>query len=92
MNQSRAMVCFKGRVQGVWFRAYTKQQADQHHVYGWVRNLADGRVEALFEGTEVAVKVVIIACKEGPASARVEETELSWQPATGEFSQFEVLG
>ena len=90
MSQARVIVCFKGRVQGVWFRAYTKQQADRHQVYGWVRNRSDGSVEALFEGTEVAVKTVIDACQEGPPSARVNATELSWQPATGEFSQFDI--
>ncbi len=90
MSQARAMICFKGRVQGVWFRAYTKQQADQHKVCGWVRNRLDGSVEALFEGVESDVKTVIAACQNGPPSARVEETELSWQQATGEFSQFDI--
>lgn len=92
MNRKRATVCFKGRVQGVWFRAYTKQQADLQQVCGWVRNRPDGSVEALFEGTDVAIKAVIAACKEGPPSALVEETELLWQSATGEFSRFDVLG
>ncbi len=90
MSQVRAIICFKGRVQGVWFRAYTKQQADRHKVYGWVRNRPDGSVETLFEGAEVAVKTVIDACKAGPPSARVDATELSWQPATGEFSKFDI--
>ena len=92
MSRKRATVCFKGRVQGVWFRAYTKQQADLQQVCGWVRNRPDGSVEAIFEGTDLAVKTVIVACKAGPPSARVDETNISRQPATGEFNQFDVLG
>ena len=91
MTHKRATVYFKGRVQGVWFRAFTKQQADRHEVCGWVRNRSDGSVEALLEGTAVAVEAVIAACKEGPPSAQVEETELAWRPATGEFNQFNIL-
>lgn len=90
MSLKRAVVCFKGRVQGVWFRAYTKQQADSHQVCGWVRNRPDGSVEALFEGTDDNVKTVIDLCKEGPPSARVDEVELSWQPATGEDNSFVI--
>ena len=90
MSLKRAVVCFKGRVQGVWFRAYTKQQADLHQVCGWVRNRPDGSVEALLEGTDGNVKTVIDLCKEGPSSARVDEVELSWQPATGEYNSFVI--
>ena len=90
VSQKRAKVCFKGHVQGVWFRAFTKQLADRHQVCGWVRNRSDGSVEALFEGEDVAVKAVIAACEEGPPSARVEEIELSWQSVTGEFNNFVI--
>ena len=90
MKQKRATICFKGRVQGVWFRAYTKQLADRHHVCGWVRNCPDGSVEALFEGDVAAVEALIAECKEGPPSARVDEVELSWQTATGEFNSFVI--
>ena len=92
MTQKRATVCFSGRVQGVWFRAYTKQQADRYHVCGWVRNRPDGSVEALFEGVESTVKNLIAICQTGPPSARVEEAQIKWQSATGEFSRFEILG
>lgn len=90
MNLKRATACFKGRVQGVWFRAYTKQQADSQQVCGWVRNLPNGTVEALFEGKSDDVEAVIALCKKGPPSARVDEVELSWQPATGEFRDFAI--
>ena len=91
MSQTRAVVRFKGHVQGVWFRAYTKQQADRHQVCGWVRNRPDGSVEALFEGEESTVRSLIAVCQEGPPSARVEETEIEWQSATDEFSGFDIL-
>ena len=88
--KKRVKVCFKGRVQGVWFRGYAKQQADLYQVCGWVRNRPDGSVEALLEGEESAVKSLFEACQKGPPSARVEETEIKWQPATGEFSSFDI--
>ena len=92
VQQTRATVCFKGRVQGVWFRAFTKQQADRQQVCGWVRNRPEGSVEALFEGEDRTVKAVIAACRKGPPSARVDEIEVSWQLATGEFNKFHILG
>jgi acylphosphatase len=91
MKQKRATVYFKGRVLGVWFRVYTKQQADRQQVSGWVRNRLDGSVEALFEGAESTVKSLISTCQNGPPSARVEEITIEWQAATGEFSSFEIL-
>jgi acylphosphatase len=91
MIQKRAAVCFKGYVQGVWFRAFTKQQADRLQICGWVRNRPDGSVEALFEGIESDIKNLIAICHDGPPAARVEEIITEWQPATGEFSRFDVL-
>ena len=92
MSLKRALVCFKGQVQGVWFRAYTKQQADQLQVFGWVRNRPDGSVEALMEGDDSAVDVLIATCRKGPSAARVDEIEITWQPATGEFNSFNISG
>ncbi|MBE0501380.1 MAG: acylphosphatase, partial [Desulfuromonadales bacterium] len=69
MGQKRATVCFKGHVQGVWFRAFTKQQADRLQICGWVRNLPDGSVEALFEGIESDIKNLITICQDGPPAA-----------------------
>lgn len=91
MIKKRVTAHFKGRVQGVCFRAYTKQQADLHQVCGWVRNRSDGSVEALFEGDESAVQAVISACQSGPPAARVDATTLSWQPGTEELSHFDIL-
>jgi acylphosphatase len=61
-----------GRVQGVWFRESTRRRAEELGVAGWVRNLPDGRVEALFEGPPAAVESALAFVREGPPLARVE--------------------
>lgn len=70
-------VRIRGRVQGVWFRGWTSEQAKSRGLSGWVRNRVDGSVEALFIGPEPMVAAMIAACREGPPSAevtRIEET------------------
>src|SRR5512134_2615913 len=67
----RRRVLVSGRVQGVAFRASTRSQARAGAVAGWVRNLADGRVEAVFEGDAAAVAALVAWCREGPRFARV---------------------
>jgi acylphosphatase len=64
-----------GRVQGVWFRAWTVREAEARRLTGWVRNRADGSVEAVFAGDAAAVGTMIEACREGPPAARVERIE-----------------
>jgi acylphosphatase len=65
-----------GRVQGVFFRAWTQQQARELGVSGWVRNAADGSVEAHVEGDEAAVKTLVQRMWQGPPSAEVENVEV----------------
>ena len=72
-------VRIEGRVQGVSFRAWTQGEARRHQVSGWVRNRADGSVEALIEGTRSALKVMVEALRRGPPAAKVER--LDTQPA-----------
>lgn len=91
MSQVRATVRVTGRVQGVWFRQSTKDTADQHGVTGWVRNNPDQSVEAVFEGSRKKVQAVVDWCKQGPEMARVDEHQVDWQTASGEFNQFLVL-
>ncbi len=86
----RAHLYISGRVQGVNFRYYTRQQALTLGVTGWVRNLMDRRVEAVFEGEEVLVQRMIDWCYKGPPSARVDQVVTYWEEPTGEFMGFEI--
>ncbi len=88
-KRARARVLVAGRVQGVWYRASTRAEADRLGLGGWVRNLADGRVEAAFEGPRAAVEEAVAWCRRGPPGARVESCEVRWEPAAGEHS-FEI--
>ena len=90
MTRVSAEVRISGRVQGVWFRQSTKQTAEQYGVNGWVRNCPDGSVEAVIEGEKSSVEAVIDWCKEGPQMARVDNVQVNWKAATGEFSSFRV--
>ncbi len=89
-DQVRAHVYVSGRVQGVYFRGYTQEQARKRGVRGWVRNLPDGRVEAAFEGDRTAVQQMIEWCREGPPSARVDDIQARWEEATGQEQSFEA--
>jgi acylphosphatase len=75
-NLCRRRVFVTGLVQDVWFRASTAKRAVQAGVRGWVRNLADGRVEAVLEGSAGAVNEMIDFCSQGPESARVDQIEV----------------
>ena len=88
--ETRAHVIVGGRVQGVFFRQKTKNKAESLDVSGWVRNLPDGRVEAVFEGDEEAVKKLVEFCRNGPPSATVTEFDLTREPFAGEFRGFEI--
>jgi acylphosphatase len=88
--KSRAHVIVAGRVQGVFFRVETKRQAEKHGVNGWVRNMSDGNVEAVFEGEEENVKQLIEFCQHGPLGAEVTNVNIKWEPYRDEFKRFEV--
>jgi acylphosphatase len=88
--KTRVHVFVSGRVQGVFFRQKTKQQAESFGVTGWVRNLPDGRVEAVFEGEEETVKALVEYCHHGPSYARVTNIDASWEDYRGEFSDFKM--
>lgn len=66
-----------GRVQGVWFRAWTREQAQELGVSGWVRNRSDGSVEAVVSGPSEAVEALITALREGPPAAEVEDVRVT---------------
>ena len=90
MSQIRATVRIQGQVQGVNYRANTRQAAKRHEVKGWVRNLPDGDVEAVFEGEENRVRRLIEWCRSGSPAARVENIDVDWGEYTGEFDTFEI--
>ncbi|MBT8767606.1 acylphosphatase [Metapseudomonas boanensis] len=72
-----------GKVQGVYYRQSAQEQADRLELDGWVRNLADGRVEVLIEGEELAVRELANWLEQGPAGADVSAVELQQQPLQG---------
>jgi acylphosphatase len=74
--QARRVVV-RGRVQGVFFRDSTREQADRHGVAGWVRNRADGAVEARFEGPAEGVRALVDWCRTGPPWADVVEVDVA---------------
>jgi acylphosphatase len=86
----RAHVIISGYVQGVWFRASTRDEATRIGVAGWVRNLPDGGVEALFEGEKKKVEEIIGWCHKGPSGAQVSNVEISWERYKGEFQNFSI--
>ncbi len=79
----RRRVVVHGRVQGVWFRESTRVAADRHRVAGWVRNRPDGSVEAVLEGDEEAVALVVDACRLGPPGSRVDRVDVTPEEPQG---------
>jgi acylphosphatase len=86
----RAHVFVTGRVQGVFFRSETRSTAQQYRLTGWVKNLPDGRVEAVFEGEEEDVEKAVQWCRQGPPSAVVTKVAVTKEPSTGEFETFSI--
>ena len=83
-------VKFRGHVQGVSFRYYAKRFADSNDVKGWVRNMDDGTVEALFEGDESAVNRVIEECRTGNPHAGVTDIEMKEADSSGRYQSFTI--
>ena len=86
----RIHVYISGIVQGVFFRAATRRAAADLNLTGWVRNMDDGCVEAVFEGEDAEVNKMIEWCKVGPPSARVEGVTTSEEHYTGGFNDFNI--
>lgn len=87
----RAHVFISGMVQGIFFRSETRKKAKKLGVKGWVRNLSDGRVEAVFEGEEKEVQSLVEFCKRGPPQARVTDVHVVMENYTGGFKDFEIM-
>jgi acylphosphatase len=89
-GSARVHIIVKGWVQGVFFRYETQKTATSLGLVGWVRNLRNGSVEVLAEGPKDKLEEMIAWCRHGPAMARVENAEVSWQSPTGEYYAFKV--
>ncbi|WP_101297730.1 acylphosphatase [Halegenticoccus soli] len=83
-DRTRAHVFVSGKVQGVYYRANTRDAARERGVDGWVRNLPDGRVEAVFEGPSDAVESMVEWCHTGSPAARVDGVEAEYGDPEGE--------
>ncbi len=90
MENRTLRVLISGRVQGVFFRASTREMATGKGLGGWVRNLPDGKVEALFEGPRDILDEALAWCKHGPNGASVVEVQEDWGKYTGQFDRFEI--
>lgn len=88
--KARVRVYISGMVQGVFFRYETKKRALRHGISGWVRNLEDGRVEALFEGETEAIEKMLNFCRKGPPGADVQNLEVNTETWQGESQDFTV--
>jgi acylphosphatase len=88
-DRTRAHVFVSGRVQGVYYRATTREKAQENGVDGWVKNLEDGRVEAVFESDPAAVEAMIEWCHTGSPRARVDDVEIEYGDPTG-LEGFEI--
>ncbi len=87
----RSRVVISGRVQGVAFRIETQWAAERIGVRGWVRNRADGSVQALFEGERERVEEMLTWCRRGPALARVTTVDVTWEDYGGDLTEFRIL-
>jgi acylphosphatase len=83
-------IIVKGRVQGVYFRAYTQKQAVKHNLNGFVRNLANGDVEIVASGDADALAQLVAWCHKGPLLAKVSQVIASQHPMQEMFEAFEI--
>ena len=91
MSHQRVRLFVTGRVQGVFFRQSLKAKSIQNNIFGWVKNLNDGRVECLLEGTEENISILVEWAHHGPANAIVENVEIHNEKFNNEFVKFDVL-
>ena len=91
LPESRARVFYSGRVHGVGFRYTAERLALEEGLVGWVKNLADGRVELLCEGPHAKMEALLEKIKENALLGRhIRAASVSWEKPTGEFSEFRV--
>lgn len=88
---SKAHVYISGFVQGVGYRQFVKREARNLNLTGWVRNLPDGRVEAVFQGDKKNIEEAIKACHSGPFLSSIENVEIVWEETERTLDSFEVV-
>ncbi len=86
----RMHVVVKGRVQGVFFRARMQREATALGITGWVKNLSDGTVEAVWEGSDVSLAVMLDWSRQGPPPAIVTDVQVSEEAYTGDYNDFHI--
>ena len=87
---ARVHLQIRGRVQGVYFRASTVEQAQRLGITGWVRNCLDGSVEVMADGKKAELEKLIGWCRKGPSGALVKEVQTEWEASTQEFYSFSI--
>jgi acylphosphatase len=90
MEKARAHIFISGRVQGVCYRSFTRGLAYNLGLNGWVKNLHDGRVEALIEGEKNVIELAIKECHVGPPGSRVTDIDVRWETFIGNHKGFEI--
>ena len=91
MSNQRIRIIVTGKVQGVFFRQTLKVKAKKNEIFGWVKNLQDGRVETILEGNEENIRILVEWAHSGPANAIVENVEIHNEKFDDEFRKFDVL-
>lgn len=90
MVNARVHLFIEGRVQGVFYRAFTRDSAARLGLKGWAKNLYDGRVEVVFEGDKEDIEEAIQECRKGPPGSSVHEIEVVWEEYSGNYKGFEI--
>jgi len=89
--KARAHLYISGRVQGVFYRAFTRNAAVSLGLNGWVRNIPDRRVEAVIEGEKDSIEAFIKKCYIGPPGSRVTDIDVTWENHLEDFSDFRII-
>ena len=89
-SSTRLHAFVSGMVQGVGFRYFVQDAANDVRASGWVRNLRDGRVEVVAEGPLPSLETLLLRLRQGPRAALVDQVDVAWETATGEFERFRL--
>ena len=86
----RVKITISGEVQGVFYRAFIKERAQEAGLTGYAKNIPGGKVEVIVEGHELKINKLIEYCRQGPVGAKVEKLETKTEPYKGEFKEFRI--